>query len=113
MFGMTKIHNLTPQEVRDALALGTIQLIDVREPGEFAAQRIEGALNIPLSGLNPGALPQADDKTVVFSCGSGKRSAMAVERCQKAGHAIDSHLAGGILAWKTAGLPILTSSACR
>jgi rhodanese-related sulfurtransferase len=33
---------------------------------------------------------------------------MAVGHCYKAGHAIDSHLAGGIAAWKAAGLPTVT-----
>lgn len=30
---------------------------------------------------------------------------MAIERCQQAGHKLDAHLAGGITAWKAAGLP--------
>lgn len=107
MFAAPKIRNLTPAEVSAALDAGQILLIDVREPAEFAAERIGGALNFPLSTFDPDALPRADDRTVVLSCGSGKRSAMAIERCQKAGHAIDAHLAGGILAWKAAGQPTL------
>mgnify|MGYP003784204983 CR=1 FL=1 len=105
MFGSSKIKDLSPQAVKRAVEAGEILLIDVREPAEFAAERIHGALNFPLSTFDPRALPKADDKQVVFSCGSGKRSAMAVEKAAKAGHAIDSHLAGGIMAWKAAGLP--------
>ena len=85
-----------------------VQLIDVREPAEFAAERIHGALNFPLSTFDPGALPAAGDKLMVLQCGSGKRSATAIGHCQKAGHTIDSHLAGGIMAWKAAGLPTVT-----
>jgi rhodanese-related sulfurtransferase len=41
----------------------------------------------------------------VFQCGSGKRSATAVERCQAQHLHFDAHLAGGIAAWRAAGLP--------
>lgn len=105
MFGARKTRDLTPHEVKTALDKRDILLIDVREPGEFAATRIAGAVNIPLSSFNPAALPDAGSKAVVFQCGSGKRSATAVEKCLKAGLKHDAHLAGGIMAWKAAGLP--------
>lgn len=105
MFSSLKTRDLSPQAVADELAAHRILLIDVREPAEFAVERIHGALNLPLSTLDPAALPEAGDKLIVFQCAGGKRSAMAVERCQKAGHRIDAHLAGGIAAWKAAGLP--------
>jgi rhodanese-related sulfurtransferase len=111
MFGAPKTRDLTPAQVKTALAAHQILLIDVREPAEFAAERIHGALNYPLSTFDPGALPEAGDKLVVLQCGSGKRSATAVGKCQAAGHAIDAHLAGGIMAWKAAGLPTVTLDA--
>lgn len=104
MFGATKTKDLSPREVKAALDAHEILLIDVREPAEFAAERIHGALNFPLSTFDPAALPKSDDKTIVFQCGSGKRSATAVDQCRKAGHRIDAHLAGGIMAWKAQGL---------
>lgn len=103
-----KIRDLSPVEVRVALEAHQILLIDVREPAEFAAERIHGALNFPLSTFDAEALPKAGDKMIVFQCGSGKRSAMAVERAQASGHAIDSHMAGGIMAWKAMELPTIT-----
>lgn len=108
MFGSPKTKDLSPLQVKAALDGHDILLIDVREPAEFAAERIHGALNFPLSTFDPGALPEAGDRMIVFQCGSGKRSATAVDHCRKAGHAIDTHLAGGIMAWKTAGLPTIT-----
>ena len=108
MFTVTKTKDLTPHQVKGALDRHAILLIDVREPAEFAAERIHGALNYPLSTFDPAALPRADDRTIVLQCGSGKRSANAVALCRKAGHAIDAHLAGGIMAWKAAGLPTVT-----
>jgi len=111
MFGHPKIKDLAPAQVRDALKAGEIVLIDVREPGEFAAERIHGALLHPLSTFDPAALPDPTHRLLVFQCGSGKRSAMAVQRCRAAGLPFDHHLAGGIAAWKQAGLPTVTLDA--
>ncbi|MCY1648336.1 rhodanese-like domain-containing protein [Caulobacter sp. SL161] len=108
MFGAPKVKDLTPADVKAALDAGDTLLIDVREPAEFAAERIHGALNFPLSTFDPAALPVADDKRIIMQCGSGKRSAMAIERCRAAGHKLESHLGGGILAWKAAGLPTIS-----
>lgn len=108
MFGFPKTKDLTPHQVKASLDTHEILLIDVREPAEFAAERIHGALNFPLSTFDPGAIPSEGDKMIVLQCGSGKRSATAIEHCRKAGHSIDSHLAGGIMAWKAAGLPTVT-----
>ena len=108
MFGAPKTKDLTPQQVKAALDAGEILLIDVREPDEFAAERIAGSRNLPLSKFSPSALPKADGKTVVLQCAGGKRSAMAVDQCRKAGEAIETHLAGGLAAWKAAGLPTIS-----
>jgi rhodanese-related sulfurtransferase len=108
MFAAAKTKDLSPAQVKAALDAHAILLIDVREPAEFAAERIHGALNFPLSTFDPTALPKTDDRTIVFQCGSGKRSANAVDLCRKAGHDIDAHLAGGIMAWKAQGLPTVT-----
>jgi rhodanese-related sulfurtransferase len=109
MFTAARTRDLTPRDVQAALDAGKILLIDVREPAEFASERIQGAVNVPLSSFNPATLPKPGDRTVVFQCGSGKRSANAVDQCRKAGHPADAHLAGGIAAWKSAGLPIATA----
>ena len=108
MFGAPKTTDLTPQQVKAALDAREILLIDVREPDEFAAERIAGALNVPLSTLDPASLPDGAGKTVVLQCAGGKRSAMAVDKCRKANQAIETHLAGGLAAWKAAGLPTVT-----
>ena len=108
MFGAPQTKDLTPQQVKAALDAHEILLIDVREPDEFAAEKIPGALNVPLSSFDPATLPDAGGKTVVLQCAGGKRSAMAVDKCRKANTAVDTHLAGGLAAWKAAGLPTVT-----
>ena len=102
------IQTMTPVEVKQALDQHKIVLIDVREPAEFAAERIHGALLFPLSTFDPAALPADDDRMVVFHCGSGKRSADAIERCRRAGLPHDTHMDGGMMAWKAARLPTVT-----
>lgn len=94
--------------VRDALVSGEIVLIDVREPAEFAAERIHGAMLFPLSTFDAGLLPQDASKPVVLHCGSGKRSADALQRCKAAGVAARGHIIGGLAAWKSAGLPTVS-----
>jgi rhodanese-related sulfurtransferase len=96
---------LGPDEVRQRMARYEIVLVDVREPAEFAREHIAGAQLFPLSRFNPAALPGGDPTKVVFQCAAGKRSAMAVARCQEAGVPANKHLRGGIAAWKAAGLP--------
>lgn len=97
------IQNLTPEDVHAKLTAHQIVLIDVREPHEFEAERIHGALNFPLSTFDPAMLPESDGKQLVFQCGSGMRSAKAVAACQGAKLSHNAHLQGGIQAWKAAG----------
>ncbi len=98
---------MSPQSVAAALSAREIILIDVREPGEYAAARIHGALLFPLSTFDAAMLPVGGPRPIVFHCGSGKRSAKAFARCEEAGIAVHAHMAGGIGAWKAAGLPIV------
>lgn len=97
--------DLEPDAVQDLMQRGEIVLVDVREPQEHAAERIPGAVSMPLSAFDPAALPGGDPSRVVFHCGIGKRSAMAVERAVQAGVPVHRHLRGGLNAWKAAGLP--------
>lgn len=90
------------------LKSGDVVVVDVREPHEYAAERIHGALLFPLSTFDPKALPADGKRAVVLHCGSGKRSADALARCAAAGVAVDTHLRGGIMAWKQAGLPTVS-----
>ncbi len=102
------IETLEPAEVARLLHAGKLLLIDVREPEEYAAERISGALLYPLSTFDASTLPDDAPRRVVFHCGSGKRSLSAAERRLAAGHAHAAHMGGGIAAWKAAGLPVIS-----
>ena len=105
---MAKVHDLTPGEVSQGIADGRYLLVDVREPNEVAVEAYPDAVMVPLSSFGPAAIPDPQGKQVVFACRSGKRSVTASLAAQAAGLAYDKHLAGGIIAWKAAGLPTKT-----
>jgi rhodanese-related sulfurtransferase len=100
-----EVQNLTPDEVAAGLREGRMLLVDVREPNEIAVERYPGAVIVPLSMFDPAAIPDPDGKQVVFACRSGRRSVTASLAAQDGGYPYSAHLAGGILAWKAAGLP--------
>ena len=102
------VENVGRDELKKGLADGSIVLVDVREPNEFADGHIQGAILNPLQSFDPEALPKKkDDQRIVLSCRSGKRSLVAMERARAAGRTdITAHYAGGMLDWSAAGEPI-------
>jgi sulfur dioxygenase len=94
---------IRPHVLADMLA--DVQVVDVREPAEFAGAlgRIPGAHLMPLAQLAATA-PQLDrERPVVTVCRSGARSARAVAVLQKAGFDKVANLAGGMLRWRAEG----------
>src|SRR5688572_13906616 len=102
--GDPRVRNLTVDEVARGLAEGRMLLVDVREPNEVAIERYPDAVVVPLSQFDPAAIPDPQGREVVFACRSGRRSVTASLAAQEKGYRYDAHLAGGILAWKAAGL---------
>src|ERR1700740_292051 len=99
-----RVRDLRPAEVSRGLTEGRMVLVDVREPNETAVERFPGAVLVPLSAFDPAAVPAPNGREVVFACRSGRRSVTASLAAQEQGFAYGCHLAGGILAWKGAGL---------
>jgi len=107
MFGISRspVQNLDANQLHKALSASEVVLVDVRERDEHRSERIDGAVNMPLSQFDPAALPTAPGKIVVLHCQGGVRSAKALDACRRAGVDVRHHLQGGINAWKAAGLP--------
>lgn len=105
------IETLEPEQINQLLKAGKVILIDVREPAEYAAERIPGGLLYPLSTFDASMLPADGPRRVIFHCGSGKRSLTAAERRLAAGESRAAHMRGGLAAWKAAGLPVIVSNA--
>ncbi|MGZ8219172.1 rhodanese-like domain-containing protein [Methylomagnum sp.] len=91
--------------------LGNAPVLDVREPGEYAAGRLPGAVNIPRGvlefqiGNHPAFQRDAD---ILVYCLSGGRSALAVEALQKLGYEKAVSLAGGYKSWQETGQAVET-----
>jgi len=80
-------------------------LVDVRETSEYEQEHIPGSMLVPLSVFNPERFPRITGKKLVLHCAVGKRSAAAALQLRKAGYLPPAiNLAGGIRAWKDAGL---------
>ena len=94
--------SVTPRELRDMLDSGRkVALIDVREPVEWDINRIDGAQLIPKSSIDAGdgLVKMPHDRTPVFYCKTGVRSAEVLAAMKKAGFVDALHLQGGIVAW--------------
>ncbi|MBY0453367.1 MAG: rhodanese-like domain-containing protein [Burkholderiaceae bacterium] len=83
-------------------------VIDVCSAGEFAAGHVGGAKNVPLADLESRLPAVVKNKTLplVLVCASGGRAQGALAVAQKLGYANAQVLAGGLKAWKEAGLPV-------
>lgn len=103
-----EVTNLTPEEVDAGVRAGRMLLVDVRELNETGVESYPDAVIVPLSVFDPAAIPNPQGKQVVFACRSGRRSITASVAAQDAGYSYNAHLAGGIIAWKAAGLPTKT-----
>jgi rhodanese-related sulfurtransferase len=98
--------------------IGTVTLIDVREPAEYESGHLPGAVNIPRGVLefqiqaHPAVGGATDEalalprRPIVLYCRTGGRSALAARSLQSLGFSNVRSLAGGITAWRDAGLTI-------
>jgi len=87
---------------------GEIQIVDVREPYEWQAGRVQGSIHVPLESLMAGGGEDLDrGRPVVVVCRSGNRSELGTLMMQARG--FDAHnLVGGLEGWAREGLPLST-----
>lgn len=90
----------------ERLRRGEVRLIDVRARSEWNAGHIQGARNIPLGELAAAAGSMADSGPVVLQCASGARSTIASSILLAGGVRDVINLAGGLAAWREAGLEV-------
>jgi glyoxylase-like metal-dependent hydrolase (beta-lactamase superfamily II)/rhodanese-related sulfurtransferase len=88
--------------------LRDVQILDVREPGEFNGPlgHVPGAVLIPLGTLTHKAGTIAKAKPIVTVCRSGARSAQATVLLAKAGFEKVANLSGGMLRWRAQRFPV-------
>lgn len=93
---------ITVQQLRDEHQ--GLPLIDVREPDEFAAGRVPGAVNLPMSQLG-GLLDELPDGPFDVICAAGVRSGRVVEALESRGHDA-TNVDGGTNEWAALGFPL-------
>jgi rhodanese-related sulfurtransferase len=95
------IEEISATDLKRRLDAGEdIQLIDVRQPEEWAFAKIEGSKLIPLGDIMRRMGEIDENRETVLHCKMGMRSARAVEALQRAGFKGDlKNLKGGITAW--------------
>jgi len=97
-----EIKTLDPREVKALLdkdKKGEFLLLDVRQPEEYEAGHIPGAIFIPLGELEARQEELARDKKIITYCRSGRRSMAAAIALCDLGFEDVHHLEGGILNW--------------
>ncbi len=98
-----QVQTIDVATLRQWLEQEAVTLVDVREAGEYASERIPGAMLQPLSQFNPQHIRPVGDRKLVLYCQSGNRSNQAANRYVAAGYGTVFHLQGGLAAWKAAG----------
>ena len=83
-------------------------VLDVRESKEFDSGHVLNSKLVPLGSLREriGELERFRDRPIVVICRSGNRSNMACALLGKQGFSQAYNLAGGVLAWQKANLPL-------
>lgn len=103
----SSVHDVSSEELKTQL--DQVVLIDVREPNEFTGElgHIENAQLLPLRSLPETLGSLAKDKTIVFVCRSGGRSAQATAFALESGYSKVYNLAGGMLHWNHLQLDVV------
>ena len=106
------LRDVDPETLKDWLDHDRAILVDVRAADEYAREHVAGARLQPLSRLADNGVDSASGKIMVLMCNSGNRSREAAGALLP-DHPQLAHLAGGIQAWKRAGLPVISDRKAR
>jgi rhodanese-related sulfurtransferase len=103
-----RITEISAADAQAAAARGEAVLIDVREASEWQQGHAAGARHLSRGMLEVEIEDSVSDpnQLVIVYCGAGGRSALAADNLQKMGYTNVRSLAGGMRAWKEAGLPV-------
>jgi rhodanese-related sulfurtransferase len=94
-------------EAASVAALADADVVDLRPAAEFEAGHLPGSLNVPVLGLDGWlARVPATPRPLVLVCAHGVNAALSVPTARLHGRGDVRVLAGGMAAWRRAGLPI-------
>ncbi len=100
------VTEISPQEAAAKLKGGEAVIVDVRDKDEWDEGHIPGAMHLSRGTIELDIEERVPDTSalVICHCGGGGRSALAAESLQKMGYKNVRSMAGGLKAWKAAGL---------
>ena|SRR5438128_10012675 len=100
------ITEISPTEAAAKLKCGEAVIIDVRESDEWDEEHIPDAIHMSRGTIELDIEEKIPDTNaiIICHCGGGGRSALAAENLQRMGYKNVRSMAGGLKAWKSAGL---------
>ena len=101
--------NASPTETIQMINRDDAIVLDVREDSEFNTGHILNSIHIPQGHLKTrlGELEKHKGKPIIIGCRSGHRSGKACAMLKKEGFDTVYNLAGGVMAWQSANLPLV------
>lgn len=106
------ITSITPDELADKMAEEKVLVIDVRRPGEFSAEHIDGAKSLPLDYISELMAEFPKEQTMYIHCAGGYRSMIASSILKSRGFDNLVDVAGGFAAIAKSGRFTLTDYVC-
>lgn len=84
-------------------------LLDIRDPKEYSAGHIAGALSMPVSSIDAriGELESEKGKPVVLVCKMGQQSSATGRKLKALGFENVRRLSGGMAEWTAGSLPVV------
>lgn len=103
----SSLNSLSPRQVEEQQSDSL--LLDVRTPAEFEEVHVQGAINHPLTDLNPEYVRNlvAGKRNCVLICRSGGRARQAAEKLAASGFPNLQIMSGGMQAWESEGLQVI------
>jgi len=99
------VPRVSPLEAKERIDLGFAILVDIREPDAYAREHVEGSVSLPLAEIESYELhTDRMHPVVIYMCESGNDACIHFRRLAAAAVRECYVMAGGIAAWKAAGL---------
>jgi len=100
------LQSVSAKQASELVSQLGLDIVDVREPSEWATGHLPGARLVPLAQLREGLKAALPRDGVLFVCAAGVRSETAARLALQSGFTKVYNLAGGTRGWQRAGLPL-------